>query len=153
MADKKKASIGFDPLAWMKDDGRQSEQDSRQSSVVSRQSTLTPTTQADSHPSVAKTDDRRPATDDSPSAVQLGDSLTIEQVGALHADLSGRLGETHLVLDAGSLTRVDTAGLQLLTSFIRTAEGRGARVEWRAPQPALRESARRLGLEGALRLP
>lgn len=149
MTSKKKGTIGFDPLAWMKE--------SRQSSVVSRPSTPTtddprPTTQAVSHPPTPKTDDRRLATDDSPSAVQLGDILTIEQSAAMHAELGRHLGAKSVVLDAGSLTRVDTAGLQLLTAFIRTAEGCGARVEWRAPRPALRESARRLGLEGALRL-
>jgi len=157
MADKKKGSIGFDPLAWMKggDDGRQSGEDSCQSSVVSRQSTSTPTTQADSHPSAAKTDDLRPATVDAPAtpgAIALGDCLTIEHAAAMHAELGRHLGTKNVVLEAGNLTRIDTAGLQLLTAFVRAAEGRGARVEWRAPQAALRESARRLGLEGALHL-
>ena len=155
MADKKKGSIGFDPLAWMKggDDGRQSGEDSCQSSVVSRQSEQSSRqSSVDSRPSTEKTDDLRPATVDSPGAIALGDILTIEQSAAMHAELGRHLGAKNVVLDAGSLTRVDTAGLQLLTAFIRAAEGRGARVEWRAPQAALRESARRLGLEGALRL-
>ena len=138
MASKKKDSvIGFDPLAWMKEA-------SRESGVVSPESKPR---ESGGSPS---THDSRLSTHD--SVVALGDTLTIEQVGAVHAELAGRLGEKQLLLDAGSLTRVDTAGLQLLAAFIHTAESRGACVEWRAPQPALREAARPIGLEGALRL-
>jgi len=145
MADKKKASIGFDPLAWMKG-GSGPAESAREAKVESR----APAEAV--HPIRTAAQANRAAAKASPGAIALGDSLTIEQVGAMHAELSGRLGEKHLVLDAGSLTRVDTAGLQLLTAFLRAAEGHGACVEWRAPQPALRECARRIGLEGALRL-
>jgi anti-anti-sigma regulatory factor len=140
MTSKKKGTIGFDPLAWMKGPSLESKAKTTHGAGV-------PT--PDSGP---QTPDSILRTPDSPSAVQLGDSLTIEQSAAMHAELGRHLGAKNVVLDAGSLTRVDTAGLQLLTAFMRAAEGRGARVEWRAPQPALRESARRLGLEGALRL-
>jgi anti-anti-sigma regulatory factor len=145
MTIKKKGAIGFDPLAWMKGDSAPAE--------------MVREPKAESHAPAATVSNRQPAVQETKPAVQappgsiaLGDSLTIEQVGAVHADLAGRLNEKHLVLDAVSLTRIDTAGLQLLMAFIRDAEGRGARVEWRAPPPALRESARRIGLEGALRL-
>jgi len=145
MANKKKSAIGFDPLAWMKG-GSEPAETAREPKVESRAPAGTV------HSVQPPAPDIKPAAQASMGTIALGDSLTIEQVGALHADLSGRLDEKHLVLDAGSLTRVDTAGLQLLTAFLRAAEDRGARVEWRAPQPALRECARRIGLEGALRL-
>jgi len=145
MAEKKKGSIGFDPLAWMKG-GSEPAEATREAKAESRAPVETPRHVQPAAP------ENKPAAQVSPGSIALGDSLTIEQVAALHADLSSRLGEKNLVLEAGSLTRVDTAGLQLLTAFIRAAEGRGARVEWRAPQPALRESARRIGLEGALHL-
>jgi anti-anti-sigma regulatory factor len=131
MTSKKKGAIGFDPLAWMKGASEPAE------ALCSVQPAAP---------------ENEPAAKASTHSIALGDTLTIEQVGALHADLTGRLAERHVVLDAGSLTRVDTAGLQLLTAFIRTAEARGARIEWRAPQAALRECARRIGLEDALRL-
>lgn len=145
MADKKKNAIGFDPLAWMKG-GSEPVATVREPKVGSR----APEKTVCNVQPVAQ--ENNPAASASMGTIALGDSLTIEQVGALYADLTGRLNEKHLVLDAGSLTRVDTAGLQLLTAFVRAVEGRGARVEWRAPQPALRECARRIGLEGALRL-
>lgn len=145
MADKKKNAIGFDPLAWMKS-GSEPAATVHEPKVESR---APEKTACNVQPAAQE---NKPAATVSMGTIALGDSLTIEQVGALYADLTGRLGEMHLVLDAGSLTRIDTAGLQLLTAFVRAAEGRGARVEWRAPQPALRECARRIGLEGALRL-
>jgi len=145
MADKKKGSIGFDPLAWMKG-GSEPAETAREPKVESRAQAETP------HPVPAAVQENKPSAPAARGHIALGDSLTIEQVAALHADLSSRLDERNLVLEAGRLTHVDTAGLQLLTAFIRAAEGRGARVEWRAPQAALRESARRLGLEGVLHL-
>ncbi len=138
MTSKKKGTIGFDPLAWMKEPSRESGVESRESKA-----------QANPEPVVSAPDSRLPTLD---SVVALGDTLTIEQAAAMHTELGRWLDSKQVVLDAGSLTRIDTAGLQLLTAFIRTAEGRGALVEWRAPQPALRESARRIGLEGALHL-
>ena len=151
MANRKKDSvIGFDPLAWMKET-------SHESSISSHEPTPTtddsqPAMEVSNRPSTSATHDPRLATDDLPSAVQLGDTLTIEHVSDMHADLVRRLGAKVVVLEAGALTRVDTAGLQLLAAFIRTAENHGTRVEWRAPQSTLHEAARRIGLDGALRL-
>ena len=145
MTSKKKGTIGFDPLAWMKGPSLESTEPSLESGVRSLESKAKMT-----HGAGVPTQDSSLQTPD--SVVVLGDSLTIEQSAAMHAELGRHLGAKNVVLDAGSLTRVDTAGLQLLTAFIRAAEGRGARVEWRAPQAALRESARRIGLEGALHL-
>jgi anti-anti-sigma regulatory factor len=133
MSRKKGGVIGFDPLAWMKEGDSAPATASREPEVR----TAAPA------PSAAPPQN---------SAVSLGDTLTIAEAASMHSDLMKRLGEKQTVLDASALTRVDTAGLQLLASFVRTAEARGARIEWRGAQPALRESARRLGLEGALRL-
>jgi len=143
MADTKKDVIGFDPLAWMKEP-------SAESGVRGAEGKM-----GASDAKVSASDSPHSAlhTSDPPSAVQLGETLTIEQAATMHAELGRRLGAKNVVLDAGRLTRVDAAGLQLLAAFLRAAEGHGTGVEWRAPQPALRESARRLGLEGALRLP
>lgn len=89
---------------------------------------------------------------DSTDVIALGEMLTIEQVGAMHAELGRHLDAKNMALEAGALQRVDAAGLQLLTAFVRAAENRGARLEWRSPTAALRDGARRLGLVDALRL-
>lgn len=93
------------------------------------------------------------ATDDATGVIALGEMLTIEQVGAMHAELGQHLGAKRVALDAGALQRVDAAGLQLLTAFVRAAGDRGAQLEWRSPTAVLCDGARRLGLSTALRLP
>jgi anti-anti-sigma regulatory factor len=130
---KKKSSIGFDPLAWMKND-------SRQSSVIGRQS-------------MTKTDDRRPTTDDSRSVIMLGDSFTITDVATRHAEWKKLLvGGGRIDIDGGVLKTVDAAALQLLAALAREAQARGLSLRWRAASDALRQGAERLGLKTALRL-
>jgi ABC-type transporter Mla MlaB component len=144
MTNKKKDKvIGFDPLAWMKDDGHPS-------SIVGRSSAPAtgdpaPTVQAGQGPSTSRTAD-------APGAVALGEALTIEQVTTMHAELGRHLVTGTVALEAAMLQRIDAAGLQLLTAFVRAAEGRGATIEWRAPSMALRDAARRAGLTAALHL-
>jgi anti-anti-sigma regulatory factor len=140
---KNNSLIGFDPLAWMKEDGGESP-------VVSRSSTPSP--EAGRGAPVTANEDRQPATEDSPGMVVLGETVTIEQAGALHAELGRHLGAGQVVVEAGGVERVDAAGLQLLTAFVRAAHGRGTQVEWRSPSAVLRDGARRLGLSAALRL-
>ena len=148
MASKKKSSvIGFDPLAWMKEPSPGPEIGSRKSTAKSDPDPIV--SAPDPEP---QTPDLGARTVDSPGAVALGDTLTIEQVAAMHAELGRHLGATSIALDAGALQRIDAAGLQLLAAFMRTADGHGTKVEWRAPSPVLRDGARRLGLAGTLRL-
>lgn len=144
MAGGKKGSvIGFDPLAWMKDDGRSSPVVSRPSAPATDDPV--PTVQVDQGPSASRIAD-------APGTVALGEALTIEQVGTLHVELGRQLGRGQVILDAGGLQRIDAAGLQLLAAFVRTAAGRGARIEWRSPTATLRDAVRRTGLAPALRL-
>ena len=142
MARKKDGIIGFDPLAWMKEPGPESGAASP-APVTPRPAAVERVT-APAAPT--------PETTESPDVVVLGDRLTIEQAAAMHAELGRHLGATSIVLEAGALQRIDAAGLQLLTAFMGAAEGRGARVEWRAPSAALHDAACRLGLATALHL-
>jgi len=142
MAKKKNGVIGFDPLAWMKDPGPES-------------GTMSPEPKAQERlPAEPAPAMQKPAAGaaDVPRVVALGDTLTIEQAAAMHTELVQHLDTTSVVLEAGALQRIDAAGLQLLTAFVRAADGRGARVEWRAPSAVLRDGARRLGLAVALHL-
>ena len=142
---KKKSSIGFDPLARMKD--------SRPSSVVGRPSTAKTDDSRDgggraTHGAVA--DDRRPRTED--SVISLGDSLTLADVGARHAEWKQTLAAGGPIeVDASALKTVDTAALQLLAALAREAAARQLPLRWRA-SAALTEGAARLGLKEALRL-
>jgi ABC-type transporter Mla MlaB component len=98
----------------------------------------------------AVAEDRRPRTED--SVISLGDSLTLADVGARHAEWKQTLaGGGPIEVDASTLKTVDTAGMQLLAALAREAEARQLPLRWRA-STALTESAARLGLKEALRL-
>jgi anti-anti-sigma regulatory factor len=58
-----------------------------------------------------------------------------------------------VVLDAGGVTRADTAVLQLLCAFFQDVRASGMEVQWQQSSPALQNSARLLGLDACLSLP
>jgi anti-anti-sigma regulatory factor len=73
---------------------------------------------------------------------------------ALKESLAGRLDEPRpITLDITALQRIDTAGLQVLTAFIRERASHDRTVEWRGSAPALTSAAHLLGLTSLLRLP
>lgn len=51
-----------------------------------------------------------------------------------------------VVLDGGHIARIDTAVIQALTVFCRTARGRGIPVRWSSVSQPLRQAAETLGL-------
>jgi len=73
---------------------------------------------------------------------------------ALKESLASHLDEPlPITLDITALQRIDTAGLQVLTAFVRERAGHGRAVEWRGTAPALTAAAQLLGLTSLLRLP
>ena len=58
-----------------------------------------------------------------------------------------------VTLDITALQRIDTAGLQLITAFVRARAGHGRTVEWQGSAPVLATAARLLGLTSLLQLP
>lgn len=93
------------------------------------------------------------AADCSERYFDLGNSLTIAEVGRLKAGLAKLLASPGaLGLNAGRLERADTAGIQLLLSFCREAERRGLEVSWSCASKPLIITATRLGLSRALGL-
>lgn len=79
--------------------------------------------------------------------------LTIAEAVDVAQQLSAALmGQARVVLDAHALGVVDTAGLQLLTVFIREAQERAIEVQWEGVGPELREASRLLGLSVQLKI-
>lgn len=58
-----------------------------------------------------------------------------------------------VTLDITTLQRIDTAGLQVITAFVRERAGHGRTVEWQGTAPVLTTAAQLLGLTSLLRLP
>jgi anti-anti-sigma regulatory factor len=79
---------------------------------------------------------------------------TVADASSLKAGLSKLLEETEIVtLDVGAVQRIDTAGLQVIATFIRERESHGRQVQWRGHAPAVSAAANLLGLAALLKLP
>jgi anti-anti-sigma regulatory factor len=85
--------------------------------------------------------------------VRLPAALQIRNVEATSAELRAALARGALRLDGAEVSRVDTAGLQLLVAAIATARTAGVAAEWQAASPALVDAARQLGVGALLSLP
>lgn len=84
------------------------------------------------------------------AVVDLGESLDISAVGALRERLLNVLTLNEPVtLDATSVQQLDTAGLQVLCAFARSALEQGVSISWTGQTELIGERARLLGL-GAL---
>jgi anti-anti-sigma regulatory factor len=88
-----------------------------------------------------------------PATVRLPGALQIRSVDGVATSLRAALGAGALRLDGGEVTQVDTAGVQVLVAAIASARRDGAKHEWLAASPALRDAARRLGVAALLELP
>lgn len=79
---------------------------------------------------------------------------TVADAGALKSSLAKFLEDSDVVtLDISAVQRIDTAGLQVITAFVRERESQGRQVEWRGSAPALTNAAQLLGLTALLKLP
>ena len=88
-----------------------------------------------------------------PTATQvvLGANMEIAMAQILYQQLTPLLTHsTALVLDAHHVQRIDTAILQTLVCFHRSALARAIPFQWCAVSPALEQAAQQLGLDRVL---
>jgi anti-anti-sigma regulatory factor len=86
--------------------------------------------------------------------VQLAAELVIGTATELHARLGNALAQSgRVVLDAAAVTRLDTAGLQLLHAFVQARDESAREWCWENVGAALHEAAARLGMQRMLKLP
>ncbi len=87
------------------------------------------------------------------SAFAVAAECTVADASSLKAGLAKLLDESGVVtLDVSAVQRIDTAGLQVITTFVRERESQGRQVEWRGSAPALTAAAKLLGLSSFLKL-
>lgn len=88
-----------------------------------------------------------------PIIVDLPESLTIASAEALHEQLEPVLSaHQNVVLNAEHVSRVDTAGLQLIFAFNCELQKHSLTLDWSAVPSVLIESAEQIGLKGLLAL-
>lgn len=109
--------------------------------------------QAELH-ALLRRDDAPPAQAASPDGVlDLPEDFGIEHAGALYALLAPHVETPGAVTLGGSrVSRLHTAGLQVLAAFVRTRTAFGRVTRWQDPSPELCSGAARLGLESLLGL-
>jgi phospholipid transport system transporter-binding protein len=87
-------------------------------------------------------------------AFAIAAECTVADAGALKSGLAKLLEDSNAVtLDIGAVQRIDTAGLQVIATFVRERESQGRQVQWRGDAPALTTAAKLLGLSSILKLP
>lgn len=87
-----------------------------------------------------------------PTRVQLPARLQINNLDALYAELCGLVTskKPHVVFDAGDISLVDSAGVQLLVAFFRSFQAGGGKIEWDNYSVQLYQMADELGISGQL---
>lgn len=78
--------------------------------------------------------------------LRLPDVLDIEVVTTLGADVRAAVASDRLVVEAGDVARIDTAGIQLLCAAVIAAKARGIAIEWTAVSQPVRDAAQSLGV-------
>ena len=80
--------------------------------------------------------------------VRLEAALGIRDAQRLHELLSpALLASQAITIDGARVERIDTAALQVLANFCRTAHEQGLTLTWQEPSPGLQQTAQLLGLE------
>jgi ABC-type transporter Mla MlaB component len=89
-----------------------------------------------------------------PTSLTLAAECLVTDAASLKANLASLLDEPLAVtLDVSALKRIDTAGLQIITAFVRERAGHGRPVEWQGTAQVLATAAQLLGLTTLLKLP
>lgn len=86
--------------------------------------------------------------------VQLAADLVISGAAELYAQLGEALDQPEpVVLDAGAVERLDTAGVQLLQAFVQARDENAGPWRWENVGRALTDTAALLGMQQMLKLP
>lgn len=87
------------------------------------------------------------------NTLKLPEEISIANAGDWQDKLTAALQDTSsLMLDASELSRVDTAGVQLLAVLFKQAQASSVSIGWSASSATLETTASQLGLKSALLL-
>lgn len=87
------------------------------------------------------------------SALVFAESLTIADVGEMKEKMQALLDlGGAIVLDAGEIETIDSAGMQLLTALVKEANSRSQDITWQAVSEKVSNAAQGLGLTEILNI-
>jgi anti-anti-sigma regulatory factor len=94
------------------------------------------------------------APDRAPAGLKLEPSCTLrDSIDMQFQLLAVDFGDSDVLVDGSAVERIDTAGLQMLLSFVKHQAGRGKPVRWSAVSDELARGSRLLGLAAQLGIP
>lgn len=162
---KRPAAMGYDPLAWIKEEEQAAKGGPQANSAeVAREeeaAEFAPRPEPSAPPGAAEPAQAPEEPTDVPRSeaivenetIDLGEIVGIADVEPLKAKLIGCLEKANAVtLDGSGLDAVDTSALQLLLAFVLEANKRDFPVHWKEPSATLQANARLIGLERHLGL-
>jgi len=88
----------------------------------------------------------------SASTLELPAEFSIADVGQWKAAATEKLNTAELVLDGSAVSRIDTAGIQLLVSLFLQCHRNETDVKWRSASDAIVRTAVALGVSEQLQL-
>lgn len=146
------SDIGFDPLAWLREDPTPTPPAAAPLPV-----SPPPPAAAPNRSVVAAAVPVRPAATATRwsglQSIHLAGRLEVASVAELKQEMDRVLQSGGVVqLNGSGVERADAAALQLLLAFWRESEAVGVVVEWQSPSAALVNAATVIGMAGHLRL-
>lgn len=87
--------------------------------------------------------------------VTLPEKLKIAGAHSLHDEFENLIQKNNsemFTLDAGAVSAVDTAGIQLVVAFVKALKERHLNVTWKGASPCFSDAVKSLGLQSALEL-
>ncbi|MEZ5498482.1 MAG: STAS domain-containing protein [Steroidobacteraceae bacterium] len=84
--------------------------------------------------------------------VVLPSQITIREAAKLRTQLLAALSQPSERVDGTQVSRIDTAGIQVILAYVQDRARAGRSVSWCAVSDALRDAAARLGLTQSLGL-
>ena len=85
--------------------------------------------------------------------LQLPENLTIAHVNNLHEQMESLINQQDhdaISVQADAVSRIDTAGVQLLFAFSKSAKEHSISLTWKSPSETLVGAAKTLGLDTSI---
>ena len=85
------------------------------------------------------------------TSVVFGTVVDISQARALYESMNKLLSRNRpLLMDVSGIERIDTAAIQLLVVFHRSALDRGVEIQWKSPSEAVQLAVELLGMQSQM---
>ncbi len=163
MSGKEKDILGYDPLAWLKEEAEEAEiiepeqlaTDGEQGEPEQQAATVAEVAEPETAEAEPAVEAQQPVQAEAESTAHnvagdfvLEERLHISGVGELHSRIQQRLDQGgDISIDASQVEAADGPSLQLLCGFAQEAMRRGVNLKWENVSTPLLDAAKSLGLD------